>query len=141
MNKGDYIKITKNGKVNVGQIKSIESRQVYVWSGTTGQNDAFYFVDGIEPATKAEYDEQVELRLNPPAKAPAPVPAAQKQPAKPARTFRWLCFECGNKYNGRQCPSCGGTDRIENADSDLDKRYLLGGGRGGRSERSEPPEG
>lgn len=123
--KGDIVKRPKTG--DVGKVTSVERQTVYVWSATTGQN-GYYPISETEPATREEYDAQTELRLHPPKKAP--VVAETKKPVTPAHqtttVYRWVCLECGNKYNGRECPSCGGDDRIENAGKDLDKRHLFG---------------
>lgn len=124
MQKGDLIKTLRKGAVQVGKVQSIDLRMVYVWSATTGQNDV-YSLDVSEPATQAEYDEQVELRLNPPPKKPAvstPVKASVK---KPAQTYRWICADCGNRYNGHECPSCGCDDRLPYAGRDQDTKAMF----------------
>src|SRR5947209_7817011 len=62
--------------------------------------------------------------------APLPAWMTKQRSATPAtKTFRWLCLDCGNKYNGRSCPVCGAdsSERVLNADSDLDPSIVLGG--------------
>lgn len=119
--KDDLVKTTKKGVLNVGQVRSVSMGDVHVWSATTGQNDVFA-ERTTERATREEYDAQVELRMNPPKKAPAQlvVSPAAKVPVEKPKVYRWMCLECGHKYNGSKCPSCGGEDRILNNEKDAD---------------------
>lgn len=123
--KNDLVKTTKRGVLNVGQVRSVSMGDVHVWSATTGQNDVFA-ERATELATREEYDAQVALRMNPPKKAPAQSVAspAAKAPDKSSVVYRWECLECGRKYNGRKCPSCGGEDRILNNDKNADNNLF-----------------
>lgn len=55
------------------------------------------------------------------------ISTAPQPEKKPIASFRYVCLECGKKYNGRSCPLCGSDERILNTDSDLDMSILLGG--------------
>lgn len=133
--KDDLVKTVKKGVLNVGKVQSVERSTVYVWSATTGQNDMFDLSD-TQLTTKEEYDEQVKLRLNPPKKVHGPLQQTKKRTIP--NTYRWECLECGNKYNGRECPSCGGEDRILNNAKDADANLF---GLAARTEPMSPPEG
>lgn len=118
--KGDYVKDKQKGFV--GKVRSNDSWGVYVFNARSGQNGYIMEAD-IEPATKEEYDAQVEERLNPkpkPVTQVTPSKSAQQPIAKKPQTFKWVCLECGVKYNGRACPRCDGEDRVLNTDKDLD---------------------
>ncbi len=111
--KGDFV---KDQKGNVGKVTEDTRIGTYVFVAHSGQNGFFM---KAEPATKEEYDKQVEQRLHPqPKEQTAHVLHPQE---KKLRSFRWYCLECGAKYNGRECPRCGGEDRIYNTDKDSDK--------------------
>ena len=48
-----------------------------------------------------------------------------RKPAAQRATNLYRCLSCGNKHNRRECPFCGGEDRILNTDHDHDPSYLL----------------
>ena len=39
-------------------------------------------------------------------------------------TYRWMCLECGTKYNGSHCTCCESSERMHNPDTDTDMSIL-----------------
>lgn len=135
---GDFVKELLKDGVHVGKVTGHfgKSGSVYVFDACTGQKGFFMHP---QQASKDEYDAQVAQRLQPQQPAtPTTHPVRQVSPSSAKKnTFRWVCLECGAKYNGRVCPRCDGNDRILNSDKDLDPSYIGGGA---RAERYAPGE-
>lgn len=116
--KGQYVRDSK--KKVIGEIITVDNNtgDVRVFN-EFNEEMAYVYAENIVPVKEEEVEAQVRAWRSPRTIAPKPVVTTSVQ-----QTYRWLCFECGATYNGRECPTCGGTDRTVNAGKDFDRSYL-----------------